>query len=302
MKFKYLKIVIIMIIFIIYALSVNVYAADNYTCNILLTPDTSSIKAGESITYELKVSDINAGDGIVMSEFYIDYNSDIFDCKVRSYDEDKWSINAYLEGKTTMSTYGVQPTKEDQIIAKIILTAKTGIADNTYQVKITNISFTAADDSKFAIADKSMDVKVQSTQSTSGGTSSGTSSSGGSTSSGTTSSGGSTSSGTTSSGGSTSSGTTSLSGSTSSGTTSSSGSTSSGTTSSSGSTSSGTTSSSGSTSSKTKSTSTKKKNTTKSNKGLPYAGDKETLIIMSGIIILAIISTIFYIRYKKINI
>ena len=33
------------------------------------------------------------------------------------------------------------------------------------------------DDSKFAIADKSMDVKVQSTQSTSGGTSSGTSSS-----------------------------------------------------------------------------------------------------------------------------
>ncbi len=159
MKSKVLKVFIIMVI-IALAFGIKSYAADGYSCKVSLLPDKTSIKPGEAITYDLKVSDINAGEGVVISDFYVSYNTEIFDCKVKSADEDKWVMNGFLDGKVTMSTYGVQPTKEDQTIAKIILTAKTGVSNNSYQVDLTEISFITSDDQKIEIPNIQTNVKV----------------------------------------------------------------------------------------------------------------------------------------------
>lgn len=164
-KFRVLIIAIIMVFFAKWSF---IYAADNnpkgYTCNVTLTPDKTSVKPGEDITYELKVSNINAGNGIIIADFYVSYDSQNFDCKVRSYDEDKWLINGALNGKYTMSTYGAQPTNEEQVIAKIIFTPKTGITNNTYQTQVTNISFTTIDDSIITLNDITQNIKVESKQ------------------------------------------------------------------------------------------------------------------------------------------
>jgi len=168
MKTYKFRVLIIAIIMILFATWNYIYAADNnpngYTCNVTLTPDKTSVKPGEDITYELKVSNINAGNGLTIADFYVSYDSQYFDCKVRSYDEDKWLINGALNGKYTMSTYGAQPTNEEQVIAKIIFTPKTGITNNTYQTQVTNISFTTIDDSIITLNDITLNIKVDSEQ------------------------------------------------------------------------------------------------------------------------------------------
>lgn len=263
--FKIFKIAIVLIFFMtgnyIYAATDN--NQKGYTCNLTFTPDKTVVKPGESITYDMKVSNINAGNGIVIADFYVSYDSELFDCKVRSYDEDKWLINGAINGKYTMSTYGAQPTKEDQVIAKIILTPKTGVTNNTYPIKITNITFTTdeKDDGKITLTDATLNIIVTSPQSTSGETS------GDSTSGTGTSEAGETSKDTK------------------------------------GNTATDETAKESKTSSEEKSDTTKTtKKASGDSKSLPYSGDKETLLIISGIAILISSSIWFFVRYKKINI
>ena len=62
----------IQIVFIIFAILItgmisNVFAAEEiYTCTLTVEPDKTQIKAGETVTLSVKVSDINAGNGIAI--------------------------------------------------------------------------------------------------------------------------------------------------------------------------------------------------------------------------------------------
>ena len=180
MKVKFFKVFFVAIVVITFITKPYVYAANNYTCNITAISDKTSVKPGEDITYNLKVSNINAGNGLKMVEFYIgNYDSSKFDCKIRNYNEDKWSL-VNREGYITITSNNSEAWKTDEILAKIVFTPRTGLTNGTYQTKITNIKSTAADDSLMTLNDLTLNIKVESSQSTSGGTS-GESPSGGST-------------------------------------------------------------------------------------------------------------------------
>ncbi|MBR0427966.1 MAG: LPXTG cell wall anchor domain-containing protein [Clostridia bacterium] len=305
---------------------------NSYSCNFSFIPDKTSVKPTEDITYNVKVSNVNAGNGLKMVEFYIgNYDSSRFDCKVRNYNEDKWSL-VNREGYITISSNNSEAWKSDETIAKIIYTPKTGLENGTYQTKITNIKATTADNSKITLIDTTLNIKVESSQSTSGGTSggstSGGSSTGGSTSGGT-STGGETSSGGTSGGSSTggstsggsSTGESSTGGSTSGGSILdgtetegkiSNGDTSNSTISNGGTSENGTTigDTSGTTiideatkeSKKVSSIKDITKKASNKSKSLPYSGDAETLLIFLGIVALISLSVWFFVRYKKLNI
>ena len=316
MKLKIIKILKIIAIYMFFIGITKVFAVDNYTCNLSITENKTIIKQGETITYEIKATNINAGDGITKLEMYIDYDSNVFDCKVEADDDGKWSKTGLLEGYLTMDKSNLEPSSEDQVIAKVAFTAKTGVSNNTYQVKFTNISFTTGDNSNFTVSDKNVQIQVESLKSeddnsgenTSSGSTSGENTSNGSTTSGSTlgenTSNGSTTSGSTL-GESTSSGS-APSGSTL-GENTSSGSAPSGSTS-------GESTSSGSTSDEKSSTvsnkgendkntnSSAKKNTKDNNIKIPYTGKTGTIekILILGFLIL--LSAWFYIKEKRINI
>lgn len=174
MKSVIIKVCIVVMILIGFVEIRCVYAEDNntnpngYTCNVTLTPDKTSVKPGEDITYTLKVSNINAGNGIKSLTLFVEDNfeSNVFDCKIRNYDEDKWTI-LNVGGSITIykseseDTIGAWNTNET--LAKIIYTPKTGVTGNTYQAKISRITAMADDNSIININDINLNIQVQST-------------------------------------------------------------------------------------------------------------------------------------------
>jgi len=151
-----------------------VYADDEntnpngYTCDVTLTPDKTSVKPGEDITFLLKVSNINAGNGLKSITLFVDdyLESNTFDCKIRSYDEDKWTamnvggnITIYRsEGEEAIGAWNT-----DETLAKIVYTPKSGVASNTYQAKVTKILAMTDDNSKININDITLNIQVEST-------------------------------------------------------------------------------------------------------------------------------------------
>lgn len=254
----------------------------NYSCSLTLTPDKTSVEPGKDITYELKVSNINAGDGLKKFEFSVgNYDSSKFDCKVSNYNENKWNITN-SGGNVTITPKSSSNWKNDEVLAKITYTPKSGLTNNTYQNKITNIKATTADNSTIKLTDTTLNIIVASSQTSQGGNSGTNTSSGGNTT------------GTGTQSGENSSGTGTQSGENTSGT---------------GTQSTGNTNGSVSnadTISKDKSNGTtsksiKEEKSNSNDKVLPYSGDRETIFILSGIAILVSLSIFFFIKYKKVN-
>ena len=167
MKTFFLKTIILVIVFIAIITRGYVFAADDnnnpngYTCNISFTPDKASVKPGEDITYEVKVSNINAGNGIKMVELYLgNYDSNLFECKIRNYNEDKWTLSNVSE-RVTISENAIGSWNTDETLMKIIYTPKTGVPDNTYQISVSNIVITAEDESLISMNDTNLNVKVE---------------------------------------------------------------------------------------------------------------------------------------------
>lgn len=133
---------------------------NNYSCDVSINGDKTSIKPGETIEYEIMVSNINAGEGIKAFETYIDYDSNLFDCSVKSNEESNWTKSGYLEGYLTMYKSDLNASKDDQVVAKITFTAKSNVAADTYKVALKNIKFTSGDEQTFMVVDNNIDIKV----------------------------------------------------------------------------------------------------------------------------------------------
>lgn len=88
----------IMIIFILFAVlisgaSIKSFAAEEeYTCTLTIDPDKTKIAAGESVTFSIKVSDINAGNGIAIFNTTLEYDTNVFDIKLKPDDAGVWTI------------------------------------------------------------------------------------------------------------------------------------------------------------------------------------------------------------------
>ena len=115
----------------------------NYSCNLSVTGDKTSIQAGESITYEIKATNISAEQGIGLFQATVDYDSNLFDCKADSDDNGDWTKWQWIDGELIMSN--PLGSAEDQVIAKLTFTAKQGIQEGIYKVEISNIEFTSND-------------------------------------------------------------------------------------------------------------------------------------------------------------
>ncbi len=131
-----------------------------YTCDLSITPDKEQVKAGETITYELKAENIDAGNGIVMFTTVMNYDTESFECEVVTDKDSEWTKAVFVDNYITMSRKDLSPSQEDQTIAKIVLTAKNNIqkGDSTFNLK--NIVFTMDDDKTFTLPDENITVHV----------------------------------------------------------------------------------------------------------------------------------------------
>ena len=133
-------------------------------CDILITGDKTEIKPGESVVYEIKATNIKGG-GIIMFEASISYMDTIFNCNLLE-DNENWINLTNLLGETDNVSYimmqrkGLEASAEDQIVAKIKLTAKTDSTDGIYPINFTNIKFTGENDISFNVDDQTKDIKI----------------------------------------------------------------------------------------------------------------------------------------------
>lgn len=133
--------------------------SNGYTCDLSINGDKTSVKAGETLEYELSILNINANAGIKAFETYIEYDPNVFDCKVKSNEEDNWNKIGFLENFLTMYK-NENANTDEQTIVKIELTAKKSAPVGTYKLAFKNIRLTAEDEQSFKLEDSSIDIKV----------------------------------------------------------------------------------------------------------------------------------------------
>ena len=300
----------ILVCIIIIGIALIVYADNNYTCTLTVTQDKETIAPEETVTFEFKATNIQAGNGIVMFSTTIDNDTtdilDKFDVTAVTGDSQGiWSGAENIDGVIFIKRKDYEPSSDDTVVARITLKPKSTTPEGTYTINFIENKFTTDDYTEFKVSDISKNIEIKASSggnsSTGGSSSSGSSSSGDNSSTGGSSSSGSSSNGTSSSGDNSYTGGSSSSGSSSSGYNSSTGGSSS-----SGSYSSGSNSSTGGSSSTsgTSSTSTSKEvvSSSKSNAKLPYAGETSVFPIVLIIIALIIMSICFFAKYKWLNI
>lgn len=161
------KLAILLIISILFAIIGNsqVFADNNYSAELQIIGDKEEVLIGDTVIYEIKVSDIKAGDGVANFSMTIDYDEKVFDLKTATDDTGNWvedEQNSKMDPKNFfVTTSDMRGTKNDQLIAKIMFTAKenANIGGN-YSIKFKKIRFSAEDFSDIQIEDKEMKVTV----------------------------------------------------------------------------------------------------------------------------------------------
>ena len=155
-KVKFLSILIITMIMI-----TNISMAVDYTCKISLLSDKTEIKKGEAVIILVKATDIQAGEGIIAYNTLLEYNADVFDCKVSADEEGNWGMQGgMIENSLTMAKNDLLPSAKDQVIAKIVLTAKADAPIGNQKFKLKQIEF-ATEEGSFSIDDVETNVSIK---------------------------------------------------------------------------------------------------------------------------------------------
>ena len=160
-KYRVIKILILVLFFVILLVNCS-EATDNGTCEVSLIPNKTTIKEGESLIYEIKVENIDAGDGITSVGAVIEYDDSIFDFVTVSDNSIKWSLNNQA-GYLFISTNDSLPTKQNQTVAKLKFTAKQNASLGKQEIKLSKIDITYDDndDTKlFHLEDVSSSVTI----------------------------------------------------------------------------------------------------------------------------------------------
>ena len=180
-----LKKIVIFVTIIIIAIGMvgTVYADGNYSCELEVTQNKTTIAPGESVTFEFKAKNIQAGNGIAMFMTKIDDDTtncfDYFDYSVTGDENNTWYVQANYEGVITMSRNGGEASSEDTVIARITLTAKSGIEAKSYPIVFALNEFTTDDYSTITIPDVTKSIEVTANGTSQGGSEQGGTSQGG---------------------------------------------------------------------------------------------------------------------------
>lgn len=152
------KIMIILILFTVLIASINIksFAAD-YTCTLTVEADKTKIKAGESVTLSIKVSNINAGVGIAIFNTTLEYDANVFDVALKADDAGAWT-NTKIENSLTFTKADYEATTKDQEIGKVVLTAKKDV--NVGEQKITFKKNEFSEATTFSVPDITKTVEI----------------------------------------------------------------------------------------------------------------------------------------------
>ena len=153
------RIEVILILFAVLMVGIGVKSlAVDYTCTLTITPDTTQIKAGESVTLSIQVSDIEAGDGIAIFNTTLEYDADVFDLKVQPDSAGAWT-GTVLENSITITKADYEATSADQEIGKVVLTAKQDVTLGEQTISFTKNEFSDAN-TTFSVEDVSTTVEI----------------------------------------------------------------------------------------------------------------------------------------------
>ena len=144
-----------------YDSAIEEYSDNDGTCSLEIQSEQNSIKRGQSGEYTLMINDINAGEGIVMVEALLEYDSNSIECEAIAEDNGDWSLTGMAENYVTFVRKDLQPSSSDQTIGKIKVTAKNGSTSSQQTVKIKNIIITMDSDKYFYLDDQEINVKVE---------------------------------------------------------------------------------------------------------------------------------------------
>lgn len=133
--------------------------AADYSCDVSLLGNKTEVKKGEAITILVKVTNIEAGEGIGTFNGTLEYDKNVFDCKVLGDDDGKWQVTAFIENDITMNKTNLEASAEDQTIAKIILTAKSDATAGKYPFKLTKMQFSTGPET-FDVSDVSATITI----------------------------------------------------------------------------------------------------------------------------------------------
>lgn len=116
--------VVAIIITILSAITLPVFAAD-HTFSFIVAPETISVKAGETVTINLGIADIDQStDGINAIQGEIEYDKDMFENVSIKPIAENWSVqyNESNNGKFVLAILGSE--KESKNVAKLTATVK----------------------------------------------------------------------------------------------------------------------------------------------------------------------------------
>lgn len=153
----------IMIIFILFAVLISVAniksfaAEENYTCTLTIDSDKTKIAAGESVTFSIKVSDINAGNGIAIFNTTLEYDANVFDIKLKPDDAEAWT-NTKVENSLTFTKADYESTTQDQEIGKVELTAKQDVELGEQKITFKKNEF--SDETTFSVPDITKTIEI----------------------------------------------------------------------------------------------------------------------------------------------
>lgn len=138
--------------------SIKSFAAEEeYTCTLTIDSDKTKIAAGESVTFSIKVSDINAGDGIAIFNTTLEYDANVFDIKLKPDDAEVWT-NAKVENSLTFTKADYEATTQDQEIGKVELTAKQDVELGKQTITFKKNEF--SDKTVFSVADITKTIEI----------------------------------------------------------------------------------------------------------------------------------------------
>ncbi len=154
-----MSVLMILILMVIVGVNTKVFAESDYTCELKMIPNKETIKPGEQIELEVYVSNIQAGNGIVIYNAILEYDEDIFEKNFSVKTEDEWNCTK-IENSITFTTSNLEGTIADQTIASIVLTAKQETKVGEYTVTLSKNEFSADDNTQFTIDDVPFTIKV----------------------------------------------------------------------------------------------------------------------------------------------
>lgn len=133
--------------------------AADYSCKVSLLGNKSEVKKGDSVTFLVKVTNIQAGEGIASFNGMLEYDSNVFECTVSGDDEGNWQKQGLVENSLSMTRSDLVANSSDQTIAKIVLKAKSDAAIGKQTFKLTKMEFSTGDDT-FTVADVSASITI----------------------------------------------------------------------------------------------------------------------------------------------